>query len=74
MTTETCTTSTFSAAPLRSKASALTMLRAIFALYSQRKALAKLDASDLRDLGLTRAQALEEANRPIWDVPSNWRG
>lgn len=39
----------------------------------QRRALAALDAHSLRDLGLTRDQALAEAARPVWDVPPHWR-
>ena len=42
-------------------------------LYRQRAALRRLDDAALRDVGLTRAQAEQEATRPIWDVPHNWR-
>ena len=41
-------------------------------LRRQRKALARLDDAALRDLGLTRREAITEARRKIWDVPSNW--
>lgn len=41
-------------------------------LYRQRRALAKLDDSRLLDLGLTREDALREANRAIWDAPQHW--
>ena len=41
-------------------------------LYRQRRALAGLDDAQLLDLGLTRAEALREANRAIWDAPQNW--
>lgn len=44
------------------------------ALRRQRKALARLDDATLRDLGLTRSQAEQEAKRAAWDVPANWRG
>lgn len=43
------------------------------ALYHQRRALAQLDDAALEDLGLTRHEAIEEARRPLWDIPSNWR-
>ena len=39
----------------------------------ERKALAMLDDSALDDIGITKAQASDEARRPIWDVPANWR-
>ncbi len=39
----------------------------------QRRRLCKLDKAALRDLGLTRHEALKEARRPFWDVPHNWR-
>lgn len=41
-------------------------------LYKQRRALLKMDADQLSDLGLTKSQALAEAKRPIWDVPAHW--
>jgi uncharacterized protein YjiS (DUF1127 family) len=43
------------------------------AIYRQRQALARLDEAALRDIGLTRAEAMAEASRPIWDAPDNWR-
>ncbi|WP_135501832.1 DUF1127 domain-containing protein [Roseovarius aestuariivivens] len=45
---------------------------ALFALARQRRALAVLDTERLRDIGVTRAQALQEAHRPIWDIPEHW--
>ncbi len=44
-----------------------------FAVWRQRRALARLDAAALDDLGLTRAQAQAEAKRPLWDAPATWR-
>ncbi|MEP2530833.1 DUF1127 domain-containing protein [Shimia sp.] len=44
------------------------------AVLRQRRALARLDNAALADLGLTRADVSRELKRPIWDVPSNWRG
>lgn len=41
-------------------------------LYRQRRALARMDADQLNDLGLTLEQAKTEANRMIWDAPSSW--
>lgn len=36
---------------------------------SQRRALRELDEHQLKDIGLSRADALREANRYWWDVP-----
>ena len=36
--------------------------------HSTRNALAELDARELSDLGISRAQARFEANRPFWDM------
>ena len=35
---------------------------------STRRALLELDAAQLKDIGITRAQALEEALRPFWKL------
>jgi len=43
----------------------------LMALYRQRRTLASLSAAQLEDIGLTRAQALEESQRPLWDMPIN---
>ena len=53
--------------------SLLAMMRVAPALLRQRRALADLDDSRLQDLGLTRAQARAEADRPFWDAPAHWR-
>ncbi|MDE0590224.1 DUF1127 domain-containing protein [Halocynthiibacter sp. C4] len=42
-------------------------LRQAFAVYAQRRTLAKLDTDALDDLGLSRAEAQKEANRAFWD-------
>ena len=42
-------------------------------VWRQRQHLKSLDQAALSDIGLTRAQALTEATRPVWDVPSTWR-
>jgi len=41
-------------------------------LYKQRRALAKLDASQLHDIGLSQADVEAELRRPVWDAPSHW--
>lgn len=43
------------------------------ALYRQRRALTKLDARSLEDMGISRRAAEAEARRPLWDVPASWR-
>jgi uncharacterized protein YjiS (DUF1127 family) len=47
-------------------------LRAARALSRSRHALAHLDATRLSDIGITAAQAREEARRKPWDAPANW--
>jgi hypothetical protein len=44
------------------------------AVLRQRRALARLDDAALKDLGLTAGDVNAEIRRPVWDVPSNWRG
>ncbi|AXX97290.1 DUF1127 domain-containing protein [Profundibacter amoris] len=48
------------------------MIKLALKARHQRRALRRLDSAALADLGLTRKQAKQEANRPIWDVPANW--
>ncbi len=43
------------------------------ALRRQRAALASLDDTALKDIGLSRDEARREARRKPWDVPPNWR-
>ena len=42
-------------------------------VWRQRRHLARLDDAALTDIGLTRAEAHAEAQKPIWDVPQHWR-
>lgn len=42
-------------------------------LHRQRRALSRLDARSLEDMGVTRREAEAEARRPVWDVPAAWR-
>ncbi len=39
----------------------------------QRLALQRLTDAELSDIGLTRADVVQEANRSFWDVPHTWR-
>lgn len=38
-------------------------------LHEQRQRLAALDGDALKDLGLSRADAIQESQRPFWDDP-----
>ena len=48
-------------------------IKLVFSIRQQRLALKALDTDQLRDVGLTRIQANDEANLPVWDVPDHWR-
>lgn len=50
----------------RSLAGCLDWLRAGYARSRQRAALARLDARLLADIGISPAQARQEANKPFW--------
>lgn len=52
----------------------LTRLLAAVAAQSQRRGLAYLDDAILRDIGLTRDEALREATRGFWDWDPVRRG
>lgn len=45
------------------------MLRRWRQLARERGQLARLDGAALKDLGLSRADVLQEAERPFWDDP-----
>jgi uncharacterized protein YjiS (DUF1127 family) len=53
--------------------SLLSRLRAALSLHHSRQHLLDLDPHMLRDIGLTAAQARNEALRPVWDAPAIWR-
>ncbi|MCK8464298.1 hypothetical protein MUY35_10585 [Aliiroseovarius sp. S1339] len=40
--------------------------------HRERRALAKLDATRLSDIGLSYRDAQREASRPVWDIPAHW--
>ena len=40
--------------------------------WRSRRALARLDAAALADIGVSVEQARAERSRHVWDVPSNW--
>ena len=43
-------------------------------LWRERRALARLDADALADIGYTAREAEIEARRPVWDAPDRWLG
>ncbi len=53
--------------------SALPKLARILELGRQRRALMRLDAAQLSDIGVTATQARTEARKPVWDVPCHWQ-
>lgn len=42
-------------------------LRDSYAIYRQRRALLTLDNAMLKDIGISRADALQEGRKPFWD-------
>lgn len=50
----------------------LAALAAALAAHRSRNALARLDPHLLRDIGLTREEALAETARPLWKLPAHW--
>ena len=49
-------------------------IRRMIALAHQRRQLPALDDHLLADIGISRAQALEEGRQTIWNAPSHWHG
>jgi uncharacterized protein YjiS (DUF1127 family) len=43
------------------------------ALHKQHLALLRLDDSLLRDVGITRSEAIDLAASPVWDAPNHWK-
>lgn len=41
-----------------------------YRVYQERRALLALSDRSLKDIGLSRADAYREANRPWWEVPN----
>lgn len=53
--------------------SLLASLGQIIAVAHQRRRLARLDDHLLNDIGVTRAQAIEESRQNTWTAPDYWR-
>lgn len=43
------------------------------ALHKQHQALLNLDDALLRDVGITRVEAINLAASPVWDAPNHWK-
>lgn len=43
-----------------------------FAAWRQRRRLARLDAAQLDDIGISAEQARTEARRGLWSAPDHW--
>lgn len=48
-------------------------LATFLALAHQRRQLRTLDAHLLKDIGVTRQEALTESRKVTWDAPQSWR-
>jgi len=57
----------------RGRPSFLAMAARWFELRRSRSALGRLNAAQLRDIGLDAEAAQAEAQRPFWDAPAGWR-
>ncbi len=55
------------------RASLLGVLTTMMATSRQRRDLVALDDHLLKDIGVTRAEALQEAAKSRWDAPQSWR-
>lgn len=55
------------------KRSLLCRIRDALQLRRQRLQLMRLSDAQLRDIGLTRADAEAEARRSAWDAPNYWK-
>jgi uncharacterized protein YjiS (DUF1127 family) len=58
---------------LRSNGPLMATIWTWFRITRERRALHKLDAHLLRDIGLSRDAADIEADRMFWDAPNHWR-
>ena len=56
----------------RATASTRPTLMQRLAVWRTRRALSRLDAAGLADIGVTPARAEREAIKTVWDVPASW--
>lgn len=58
---------------MRPSARRLPTLGTLLDVWKSRRALARLDARQLDDIGISADRAERESAKPIWDVPTTWR-
>lgn len=58
---------------LKPAARRLPGLGTLLSVWKSRRALARLDARALDDIGIDARHAARESAKPIWDVPATWR-
>lgn len=56
----------------RSRKGLLDLVIAVYATWRQRKVLSELEPHLLEDIGVSQTMAVNEASRPIWDIPAHW--
>lgn len=59
-------------AQLRGRKTLVSRVFLFLSIWRERKKLAHLDAHLLEDIGVSEAQAKQEASRPVWDAPARW--
>ncbi|MEM7318220.1 MAG: DUF1127 domain-containing protein [Pseudomonadota bacterium] len=57
----------------RTRGSLISVLVRAHSVWRQRRALSRLDAAALKDIGVTPEEAGIEARRSPWDAPETWR-
>ena len=59
--------------PTPARPSLLSFVTGMVKVRAQRRALLKLDAALLNDVGISAREAACEAAKPVWDIPSHWQ-
>lgn len=57
---------------LKSRKTLVSRVFLFLSILRERNQLKHLDAHLLKDIGITKAQAHQEADRPVWDAPHRW--
>ena len=50
----------------------VSVLTAALDCWRSRRALARLDAAGLADIGVSAEEARSEGGRAVWDIPPSW--
>ncbi len=56
-----------------SRPAALRVVLKAFSIWRERQHLGNLDAHLLKDIGVTRPDAITETKRAFWDAPNRWQ-